>query len=724
MLALALLLSPCLQGVDELLEGLRGSDVIAQDRSIEALASALDHPEPAGGIAAALSQRAIESVDESIRSASLKALGRRGDMDSVEALSSLISLLPPSESYEAAAALGATPLGRARAWDYLLVALREGASTAPLGALLQVGTVSLVEAGRMTWTQLELSPLVRLYSHPESSVRRAVLLGINSALEVFDGASGAGAIAFLTAIEDAGLNSAQLLSARAEFALLLGEAARGDSAARVLAEGASLERDPLSAARGSGFLGTSCFMSGDYEEAVELFLNQRDIALAISKRALEGEANLRLRQEAADLSASAELSVALARLASGTEVTSDLIVKGLRRAHAAALNAHELGVRAGMLFSSSLDLLFSTQATPWDALNRPSALYGLTSESAAALQRSLLEALASVAVEVMPGISPSLGVKAQLISEDSGRLALIEEIVDAREARLMRRWEEALARAGGRRISGEDNAEVEAELESLQRESDRVRRLRQLKGKQLLYAVRTPCTIALTFAASLRSGGALAEAKVVLKSFLTDVEETKNFTDYVWPIELAARAEMQLGSCLCDENLPGEAEQIFLRAVGRLEDLERLFVSRGVAPESYPTIRNLLSATLISLAVNANVRLRDPERALGYFERAYELRQDDFATVLLACYRARSGQEVAAREALARVPPSPNLYYNLTCAYALLGEKARALSFLERELNSNHPTEGARERQRAWARDDPDLASLRAEPRFQLLTAE
>ena len=59
-----------------------------------------------------------------------------------------------------------------------------------------------------------------------------------------------------------------------------------------------------------------------------------------------------------------------------------------------------------------------------------------------------------------------------------------------------------------------------------------------------------------------------------------------------------------------------------------------------------------------------------------------------------------------------------------TCAYALLGEKARALSFLERELNSNHPTEGARERQRAWARDDPDLASLRAEPRFQLLTAE
>ena len=229
-------------------------------------------------------------------------------------------------------------------------------------------------------------------------------------------------------------------------------------------------------------------------------------------------------------------------------------------------------------------------------------------------------------------------------------------------------------------------------------------------------------TVAL--AASLRGRGETAEARALLEPFLEDLEEGGVITQYGWAIELAAQAEAQLGSCLCDEDLPEEAERVFLRAVGRLEDLERTLASRGAPPGTYPSIRNQLSATLISLAVNANVRLRDPARALDYFERAYALRQDEFSTVLLACYRARSGQEVAAREALARVPPSANLYYNLTCAHALLGDKARALTFLELELRVNHATEGARGRQRAWARDDPDLHSLREEPRFLELTAE
>jgi tetratricopeptide (TPR) repeat protein len=719
-----LLCSPCLQGVDVLIGDLRGSNVAAQERSIEALASALDHPGPPGLIADALSLQAIESDESLIRRASLKALGRRGDAASVEALSGLISALPPSEAPEAVTALGATPLGRARAWEYLLGALGERAERAPFVALLEVGAVSLVEGGRSTWTQLELNPFVQLYSHPDPKVRRGVLLGINSALEVFDGAAESRAIAFLEAIEESGLNSAPLLGARVELALLMGETSQQESAARLLAEGSSLEMDPLSASRGYGYLGTARFIDGDYEEAVRHFLDQRDIAASISRRPLKGDANFRLREQAARLSASAEVSTALARLAGGTDADSELILTGLRRAHAAALNAHELGVRCGMGYSSSLNLLFSVQTTPWDALGKPSVLHGLTSEGAVRLQRALLSALAAVAPEELPGLSPSLGLKAQLISKDSGRLALIEEIVDAKEARLMRRWEEAVARASRRAMSGESDAEGEAELQSLQRENDGIRRMRKLRGKELLYAVRTPCTVALTFAASLRGRGELAEAKEVLERFLADVEEAGTLTDYVWPIELAAQAEMQLGSCLCDEDLPSEAELVFLRAVGRLEDLERLFISRGVSPASYPSIGNLLSATLISLAVNANVRLHDSDRALEYFERAYELRQDDFATVLLACYRARSGQEVAAREALARVPPSPNLYYNLTCAYALLGEKARALSFLEQELNSNHPTEGARERQRAWARDDPDLATLRSEPRFKLLTSK
>ena len=133
-------------------------------------------------------------------------------------------------------------------------------------------------------------------------------------------------------------------------------------------------------------------------------------------------------------------------------------------------------------------------------------------------------------------------------------------------------------------------------------------------------------------------------------------------------------------------------------------------------------IRIRRSTALVSLAVNANVKLKEPDRALEYFERAYELRQDDFMKVLLACYRARSGEDRAARRILRDVPPAPDLFYNLACTYALLGDREQALHYLRRELEENHVGDVSREKQRAWAREDPDLESLRGDPRFDALT--
>jgi tetratricopeptide (TPR) repeat protein len=720
--ACLLLLSSCLQGVDELIEGLGSSNAELRSLSVEALASALDYPEPSELIAGALHSLAVEDDESSLRAASLMALGSRGDGASVEVLSGLISALPPSEASQAIAALGATPSGRTRAWRDLMAILSEGAEGVPLDALLEVGAVSLVEGGRSTWTQLELGPLVRLYSHPDPAVRRAVLVGINGAVEVLDGAGETRAIAFLEALEESGLHSLPLLSARVELGLFLGVTERLEIDALRVADSLSESSDELSPVRALGYRGTACFIEGDYGEAVRLFIEQRDLAVAISRRALVGDANLRMRGLAARLAANAEASVVLARLADGEAAESDAILSGLRRAHAAALNSHQLSIRSGAIYSGTLNHLFSSQATPWDALNRPAVLGGLTLRAAARLQRTFLSVFAAVAPEELPGISPMLNLTMTPISKDSGRLALIEAILDAKEERLLRRWAEAVRSARSRDFAGERDLELEAELESLQRESEVLQEMRRLKGKELIYAVRPPSTVALSFAASLRGRGEVSEAKEMLEAFLGDLEKNGLLTRYLWAVEFAAQADTQLGSCLCDEDLPEEAERIFLRAVARLEDIEGLLLSRGVMPEGSPWIRNLHSAALISLAVNANVRLRDPARALEYFERAYELRQDEFATVLLACYRARSGEEVAAREALARVPPSPKLFYNLSCAHALLGDKARALSFLERELRVNHSTEGARERQRAWARDDPDLASLRDEPRFEVLT--
>ena len=110
-----------------------------------------------------------------------------------------------------------------------------------------------------------------------------------------------------------------------------------------------------------------------------------------------------------------------------------------------------------------------------------------------------------------------------------------------------------------------------------------------------------------------------------------------------------------------------------------------------------------------------------PERALAYFERAYELDQRDFMQVLLACYRARSGRDDEARAVLRTVRPAPALFYNLACTHAMLGDAELAIDFLQRDFLENHPSTGSLERQKEWARGDPDLASLRGDPRFQRL---
>jgi tetratricopeptide (TPR) repeat protein len=180
----------------------------------------------------------------------------------------------------------------------------------------------------------------------------------------------------------------------------------------------------------------------------------------------------------------------------------------------------------------------------------------------------------------------------------------------------------------------------------------------------------------------------------------------------------SARAELMIGSAYMDEGRPREAETSCLAAVRRLEALENT-VERAQGDVS--GLRLERANALLSLAVNANVRMKDPERALAYFERAYELDQRDFMQVLLACYRARSGRDDEARAVLRTVRPAPALYYNLACTHAMLGEADLAIDFLQREFLENHTSSGSLERQKEWAREDPDLASLRDDPRFRRL---
>ena len=55
--------------------------------------------------------------------------------------------------------------------------------------------------------------------------------------------------------------------------------------------------------------------------------------------------------------------------------------------------------------------------------------------------------------------------------------------------------------------------------------------------------------------------------------------------------------------------------------------------------------------------------------------------------------------------------------------HALLGDTDEALSFLGRELSPRRHSPGSLARQKEWAAADPDLESLRDDPRFQALVA-
>ena len=73
---------------------------------------------------------------------------------------------------------------------------------------------------------------------------------------------------------------------------------------------------------------------------------------------------------------------------------------------------------------------------------------------------------------------------------------------------------------------------------------------------------------------------------------------------------------------------------------------------------------------------------------------------------------------------LREVSPSPADLYNVACTWALLGEKDLALDCLQRNLEQSPMSAGARDKQKEWARKDPDLSSLRDDPRFRALVGE
>jgi adenylate cyclase len=101
-------------------------------------------------------------------------------------------------------------------------------------------------------------------------------------------------------------------------------------------------------------------------------------------------------------------------------------------------------------------------------------------------------------------------------------------------------------------------------------------------------------------------------------------------------------------------------------------------------------------------------------------EKAIARRPDDTNALFLgAAILAELGQADRAREWADRVsllaPEDALGHYNLCCAFALLGDRERAIELLERACRAKHPQFVV------WIKNDSDLDGLRDHPRYQAL---
>jgi len=148
---------------------------------------------------------------------------------------------------------------------------------------------------------------------------------------------------------------------------------------------------------------------------------------------------------------------------------------------------------------------------------------------------------------------------------------------------------------------------------------------------------------------------------------------------------------------------PEHAAELFEDAARAREDYQ----ARFFAAQSYATLGR---------AAEAEAAYR---RALHVVQQHLALNPDDpRAATMCAVSLCRLGDKGEglrwAERALAIDPDDPGVIYNVACLYALEGRPDEAISCLSRALEAGF---GARE----WIVQDPDLASLRGDPRYQAL---
>jgi serine/threonine protein kinase/tetratricopeptide (TPR) repeat protein len=161
-----------------------------------------------------------------------------------------------------------------------------------------------------------------------------------------------------------------------------------------------------------------------------------------------------------------------------------------------------------------------------------------------------------------------------------------------------------------------------------------------------------------------------------------------------------------------------EAHHFYARALLQQGDRPRAAdefrAATRLRPEDYQPLL-FLSQVLEDPAEAEAVR----QSALVALERHLEFNPDDpralnLGGILAAqCGQADKGMEWT-RRALASSPDDSNLLYNVACFYAVQGQSNEALDCLEKAVENGW-------RARDWLTHDPDMDSLRSDPRYQAL---
>lgn len=687
----------------------------------------------------------------------IAAIGEIGGPQAAAALAGLIETSgdPPSRR-TAAKALATSP----GALDTLATLVQRALGSASSLSFDQVAVAELLPPyGRWLADRPEISaaesvPLVIGLRHPSGAIRRASVESFEKAIQRLISSQSPGrAKLLLGRLAELGVERDIVLYQRARIALgAEGDAAGALAASRELIESRGLRFRPVARVdafdsqlwlfRGLYLAGTSYVALGDFQ-AAESYLDRAALALdgaLAERRDLLAPSEQIRHVDLLHQRALAEVMRTLIAAAADLPIEEQL--RRARSTHAIHLEAQAILAELQGDLLTGWDSLLLADLSPYRLLFGRS---GFAASGSGALRRQSLVGiqgqLGVLLASVAPGELPGFRVIAPAMPADQ-RARLLDPLRD--EERLVR-----LERIRAARISGIED-ELDEAQEALDRASERsiglvpeeeIDRLERLRRRRFFAArdrdneedgdrtwirdFRIPGSAALWHAQDLLDQGRRDEAMEIAAEVEADIDRRGISTWwYTLGHDRVIRARLMRGSALTDGGDGPGAESMLLGATERLESLERELADNGASVRDLGPLRDLLATALVSLAVNANVRLQDPVKATAYYERAYALRQDEFMRTLLACYRARAGRGAEARSLLATIRPGPGTWYNLSCTHALLGDTDRALDLLDQELSLNHSTEESRNRQRAWAAEDPDLASLRDSPRFRRLVRQ